>query len=113
MNKFDSMTIGDRIRWLIDNRGYKQTELAESMGLTQSAISNLVTNDSRKPSAPTLLKLASALQANPDWIITGQGEPYQTNTIGRKQEQELLEIFRRMDTKTQLALLAAAKAMAR
>lgn len=110
---FEKLTIGDRLRYLIEVRGYTQVELAAKIGVTQAAISNIVTNSSRKPSAPTLLKLAAALQANPDWIITGQGEPFQMNTIGQKSEQELLESFRQLDDQAKAALIAAAKAMAK
>lgn len=108
---FERLSIGDRLRYLIEVRKYTQVELAKKVGVTQAAISNLVTDSSRKPSAPTLLKLAAALQANPDWILTGQGDPFEINVIGKKSEQQLLEAFRNMDSQAQAALLAAAKAM--
>ena len=110
---FEKLTIGDRLRYLMEVRKYKQVELAAKIGLTQAAISNIVTNSSRKPSAPTLLKLAAALQANPDWIITGKGDPFEINVVGRKAEKELLDAFRNMSEQAQAALLAAAKAMQR
>jgi transcriptional regulator with XRE-family HTH domain len=108
---FERLTVGDRIRYLIEVRKYTQVELAKKVGVTQAAISNLVTDSSRKPSAPTLLKLAAALQANPDWIITGQGDPFEMAVITKKSEQQLLESFRSMDPQAQAALVAAAKAM--
>jgi transcriptional regulator with XRE-family HTH domain len=110
---FEKLSIGDRLRYLIEVRGYTQVALAQKIGLTQAAISNLVTDSSRKPSAPTLLKLAAALQANPDWILTGEGEPFQMNTIGARAEQTLIELFRHMDDQSKAAILAAAKAMTR
>ncbi len=108
---FEKLSIGDRLRYLIEVRKYTQVALAEKIGVTQAAISNLVTDSSRKPSAPTLLKLAAALQANPDWIMTGQGEPFEMNIVGKKSERELLEAYRNMDPQAQAALIAAAKAM--
>lgn len=108
---FEKLSIGDRLRYLIEVRKYTQVELAKKIGVTQAAISNLVTDSSRKPSAPTLLKLAAALQANPDWIMTGQGEPFEMNIVGKKSERELLEAYRNMDPQAQAALIAAAKAM--
>lgn len=109
---WSATSIGDRVRFLLEKRGYTQVEIAQKCGITQAAISNIVTDSSRKPSAPTLLKLAAALQANPEWIITGEGDPWQMNVIGKKSEQELLETFRTMKPATQAALIAAAKAMA-
>ena len=108
-----SATIGERIRWLIELRGYTQVELAKKMGLTQASVSNWITGDSRKPSAPSLLKLAAALDANPHWIITGEGDPLQMQVIGKKAEEELLRAFREMDPQAQAALIAAAHAMKR
>lgn len=108
---FEKLSLGDRLRYLLEVRGYSQVALAKKIGITQAAISNLVTDSSRKPSAPTLLKLAAALQANPDWILTGQGDPFEINVISRKAEKELLEAFRNMDQQSQAAIVAAAKAM--
>lgn len=106
-----SATVGERIRWLIETRGYKQTELAQKMDLTQATISNWITGHSRKPSAPSLLKLAAALQCNPQFIVDGTGDPWQMNVISEGSEQQLLESFRNMDPGAQAALMAAAKAM--
>lgn len=110
---FEKLSIGDRLRYLIEVRRYTQVELAKKVGVTQAAISNLVTDSSRKPSAPTLLKLAAALQANPQWILDGKGDPFEINTIGARAEQDLIEQFRAMDDQSKAAILAAAKAMTR
>lgn len=104
-------SIGDRLRWLLEYREMKQTQLAEAIGTTQAAISNIVTNASRKPSAPTLLRMAAVLQASADWIITGDGHPFEISTVGKRAEKDLLAAFRDMDPQAQAALLAAAKAM--
>lgn len=89
----------------------KQTELAEKIGITQAAVSNIVTTSTRKPSAPTLLRMAAALQASADWIITGNGDPFEISVIGADSEKELIEAFRNMNVQAQSALIAAAKAM--
>lgn len=104
-------SIGDRLRWLLEYRDMKQTELAEKVGITQAAVSNIATTASRKPSAPTLLKMAAALQASADWIMSGEGHPFEINVVGKRAEKDLLEAFRHMDEQAQSALLAAAKAM--
>jgi transcriptional regulator with XRE-family HTH domain len=123
-------TVGERLRWLLEHRGFTQVQLAEEMrrlskddpknlpkqsqaAQGQSAISNIITNYSRKPNAVTLLRMAAALQANAEWIMTGSGHPFEINTIGRKSERALLDAFRDMDEQAQSALLAAAKAMAK
>lgn len=112
-DNFRRMSIGDRIRWLMESRGYKQVELANKIGVTQAAISNLVTDSSRKPSAPTLLKLAAALDANPEWILSGDGDPYMVAPPSKESEQEMLSVYRSLSPSAQQALLVAAKAMTR
>lgn len=104
-------SIGERVRYLIDYRGMKQTEVAQAAGVTQAAISNIVTDSSRKPSAPTLLSLVSVLQANPHWVITGNGSPFEITTVGREDERQLLEFYRELDQAAKLSLLNTAKSM--
>ena len=104
-------SIGDRLRWLLEYREMKQTGLAEKIGVTQAAVSNIVTTSTRKPSAPTLLRMAAVLQASADWIITGNGDPFEISVIGVESEKELIEAFRNMNVQAQSALIAAAKAM--
>lgn len=98
-------SIGARIRWLIEARGYKQNELAEKMELTQATISNWITGASRKPNAISLLKLSTALDCNPQWIVDGTGEPWQVNAVTKPVEQELLKSYRALTPQVQAALL--------
>lgn len=71
-----NVPIGDRIRWAIEVRGYKQTEVAQKIGITQAAVSNWITGASRKPNALTLLRLCQAINVNPYWICFGEGDPF-------------------------------------
>lgn len=125
-----SVTVGERLRWLLSYRDMTQVDLAATMKRLsendpkdvpkqsqaaggQSAVSNILTNASRKPSAPTLLRMAAALQASSAWIMFGEGEPFEISTISRKDEKTLLEAYREMDDQAKHALLAAARTMAR
>lgn len=104
-------SIGERLRWLLEYRKMKQTELAEKIGRTQAAISNIVTDSSRRPNAETLLRLAAALECSAEWLIRGEGHPFEVSTVGRQSEKDLLEAFRALDPQAQSALVAAAFAM--
>lgn len=108
---FKKLTIGDRLRWLIEVRGIKQTELALKIGITQAAISNLVTDSSRKPSAPTLMKLATFLECNPTWVLTGEGDPYGWAPVTSDSQVELLNLFKSMSGPSKEALLSVARSM--
>ena len=56
---------GDRLRWIRENKGITQGELAKAIGLSTSAIGNYE-RDYRKPDNPTILKLAEALKVRPE-----------------------------------------------
>lgn len=109
--QFEKMTIGDRIRYLREVKEIKQVELAKRIGLSQAAISNLETDSSRKPSAPTLMKLAAVLECNPQWIIDGKGDPFSWAPVTKESEVELLRLYKHMTPGARLAILAAARAM--
>lgn len=107
-----AMTIGERLRWLIETCETTQTALAEQTGLTQSAISNLVTDSSRKPSAPSLLKLAKILRVNPQWILDGRGDPWAWAPVESSAQVELLDLWETMTPESRQALIATARQMA-
>ena len=108
---FKRMTIGDRLRWLMEVREIKQVELAAQVGITQAAISNLVTDSSRKPSAPSLLRIAMVLKCNPMWVLTGEGDPYAWAPVTSAQEVELLNLFHALGVDSKAALIAVARSM--
>lgn len=106
-------SIGERLRWLLEVRDMKQTELAKKINRTQASISNIVTDSSRRPNAETLLRLAAALECSAEWLIRGEGHPFEISTVGKQTEKRMLEVFRQLDDQAQAALIAAAAAMAR
>lgn len=125
-----SVTVGERLRWLLEVRAMKQTQVAEAMkklaekdpqnipkqsraATTQSSLSNIITQASRKPNAPTLLRLAAILQCSPSWLMTGEGHPFEISTVGKKDEKALLEAYRSLDDQAKAALVTAARAMAK
>jgi|GEM_PF-593863 len=78
------MTVGERIRRAREAAGLKQSELAKKAGVTPSAISQIESGLSKQPSADNLLKIAKALNANPQWIISGRGDKRQLSVIQQR-----------------------------
>lgn len=70
-----------------------------------------ITNTARKPSAPTLMRIAEELQCNPTWILTGEGDPYAWAPVTADAQVELLNLFRGFDDGGKKALLAVARNM--
>ncbi len=91
----------------------KQTELAAAIGRTQASISNVCTDSSRRPNAETLLRMAAALQCSADWLVRGNGHPFEINVVGADDEKRLLADWRELDDQAKSAILAAIHAMRR
>lgn len=105
---FTVLTIGQRIRYARESKGWKQADLALEADLTQAAVSNIETDGTRKPSGPSLLRLASALDVNPDWIPQGVGAMSTTSAI-TKDEVDLLRSYRKLRRDARAKALDAVK----
>lgn len=104
--------LGSRVSALRKDKKLTQDELAKLVGVTQGAIAQIENNMRKTISAPTLLKLAAALEANPEWILTGKGDPKAMPQVSQESTTELVGLFEGMTEANKAALLAAAKALA-
>ena len=64
------MSMGTRLRALIEAKGYTQTTLAKTLGLSVSTLNGYV-NDYREPDVKTLSRLAEELDVTVDYLING------------------------------------------
>lgn len=72
-------TIGQRLEWWISRRRRTQTELAKAVGMSQSALSEIVSGRSRRPAADNMLRIAKELQLRPEYLVWGEGPPEALN----------------------------------
>lgn len=68
------MSIGARIRILLEKQGITQTELAKRLDISVSTLNGYV-NDYREPDIQTLSQLARELQTTTDYLIDGEPQP--------------------------------------
>jgi len=78
------MIIGERLRFARNKKGLSQSLLARKAGITPSAISQIESGASKKPSANNLLPLARILDVDPNWLITGEGEMFSVTDIQQR-----------------------------
>ncbi|MGJ7533919.1 MULTISPECIES: helix-turn-helix domain-containing protein [unclassified Variovorax] len=64
-------TIGSRIKEARGALGWSQVQLADEVGVTQSAIGNIESGLRQRPRE--LVSLAKALRVSPEWLETGKG----------------------------------------
>jgi transcriptional regulator with XRE-family HTH domain len=69
------MKLGDRIRKLRDKCGLTQGQLAQSSSVSQGYLSQLENGEVKNPSAAVLLRVAQAMNINPDDLFEAAGYP--------------------------------------
>lgn len=65
------MALGARVRVLRGERGWTLEQLADAAGVSKGFLSG-VENDRAQPTGPILLKIATALGASVDFLLSGQ-----------------------------------------
>ena len=69
------MKLGDRIRELREGFGLTQGQLAGSASVSQGYLSQLENGDVKSPSAAVLLRVAKAIQVDPNDLFEAAGYP--------------------------------------
>lgn len=105
-----SLPLPLRIKQLRREAKMSQRSLAKLVGVSQSAIAQIESGNTKALKAETLLRLSAALQANPYYIMTGRGTRETTPVTGDAQI-ELLALFASLPDEHQAALIAAARAL--
>lgn len=78
------MTISDRIRKIRQEQGLTILDLSKKIGIPDRTISNYERGE-RKPSVEYLTLLYEHLDANPEWLLSGNGEMFtDKSTISSK-----------------------------
>lgn len=115
MNVMNTVGFQARLRLAIDaaiaDRRYaSDAEVARKIGMTRSALSQLITGSSKSMKPEHLLRAAVALGVRTEWLVFGQ-EPM-SNYKYRKEETELIEYFRRLPAEKHATALAVVRDMA-
>ncbi len=75
------MNIGENIKYIRKSKGLTQRELAEKIGVTDSAITRYEKGD-REPNIETLNKIATALEVTINDLIKNEEKASNKNSIG-------------------------------
>ncbi|MGV7078453.1 XRE family transcriptional regulator [Testudinibacter sp. P80/BLE/0925] len=66
-------TLATRLQAARNNAGLTQVQLAEKVGISQNAIQKIESEQTK--ATRHILKIANALNVNPEWLETGNGSP--------------------------------------
>lgn len=86
-------TFNERLQLLRKERELSQQKVADAIGVSQRAISQLETQSGRVPSAENLRALALFFEVDPEWLLTGKGVRNPVASLS-PEETELLMLFR-------------------
>lgn len=106
------MTVGQNIKRLRIRAGLSQEELAQKIGKTRSMISQYE-SDRYLPRMGTVERLAAAFGVKKSEIIEETTTYYLANfdSYLTKDEQQLVELYRKMDTRARHDLLTIAASL--
>lgn len=65
-------TLGSRLQHTLNLKGLTQEYVANAVGVSQTAISDIVIGKTKRPR--NILDIAKVLGVSPDWLMTGKGE---------------------------------------
>lgn len=104
-------TVWQRIRSARQNAGYtNQGEFAKLLGISQGALSEIESGESKLPSSPVLLRMSELLRKSPRWIIYGEDGDLKLPTA---EEIALLDAYRSMSAEGKAAMVVTAQALAK
>ena len=95
-------SFGERVRKTRIQRGMTQQELAEAIGLTSRTTINKIELARRNTKISTAIKLAKALNVDPDYLVFGDEE---------ETKAEIEELFNRLSEDQQESVLAFLRSM--
>jgi transcriptional regulator with XRE-family HTH domain len=73
-------TLGDRIKMLRIAKGLSQSELAQQVGVTKSAVCQWELSQTANVKLATFLRLCEALGVRPEYLIFGPGKAGEKRT---------------------------------
>lgn len=90
-----SENIGTRILQVRKDAGLIQSEFAESLGVTQSAISSLEIGINNNPTYDMLCAICNIYKVRAQWLLLGIGEVYTKESVLDLNTRELIEYQRK------------------
>lgn len=98
------MTLGQRLRTILNERGIKQVEFAKALGISANYV-NLIVNDKKDIISETLAKLIEETYGfSAQWVLNESGEKYTANETSAEKAEVLKKIQRMSDSEVRAVL---------
>lgn len=98
------MTLGQRFKVVLAERGVKQVEFAKTLGISANYV-NLIVNDKKDTISETLAKLIEETYGfSAGWVLTGSGEKYSATGVSAEKAEILKKIQKMSDCEVRAVL---------
>jgi phage repressor protein C with HTH and peptisase S24 domain len=82
-------SVNQRIRQIIESKSLSVNAFANAIGVAQGTLASML-NRGTEPSNKTLNAVLSAFpEVNPDWLLTGSGEMYLSDTLSTTENKDV------------------------
>jgi len=105
-------TLGERLKYARKSKGFTQSSLADTIGVSRGVIFNLEKNKT-EPQAIVINAICQTLDTNKDWLTNGNGEMENTAKASQSTKvlAELYDVAKGLSENEQLYLLDTVEAM--
>lgn len=98
------MTLGQRFKTILEERGVKQVQFAKVLGISANYV-NLLVNDKKDTISETLAKLIEETYGfSAEWVLTGMGKKYSAAGTSAEKAEVLKKIQRMSDGEVRAVL---------
>lgn len=80
-------TIGERVWWIMSEKRLRPTDLANQIGINKQYLYDIKASKIKNPSYSILMKFKE-VGVSPDWLMTGEGEPYLQTEVQEVREKK-------------------------
>ena len=89
------MTLGERLKEIVDTLGISYTSLSGDMGYSKTYIQQIIRGNSKNPNRYLFSYLESVYNVNPRWLMDGVGDMFLEG--GRKYDDRLANMLRKIE----------------
>lgn len=94
LRDFRPETIGDRVNYIVASKRLSATDFSKLVGISTGNLNSII-NDDSKPSAAFMLRILELFKVDINWLLTGIGQPFvtQTSTDHPEEDPELADLL--------------------
>ena len=101
-------TFRDKMKFWMEKRGFNQKSLATAAGLNETAVRDILKENSQNPRIDTVIKLCATLKITPDQLIPTIRQLYPPKVVALLEELEALDL-KEEDVQKKIAALKGQK----